>query len=52
METGLDVGTLVQPALDAVQSGIGDVAGPALIVGGGILALSIGWRFAKRFVKG
>jgi hypothetical protein len=48
----LDPGTLVGNAIDGVEQGLGDVAGPALIVGAAVTALTIGWRFAKRFVKG
>lgn len=48
----MDIGELVQPAITAVSSGIGDVAGPALLVGGSILALGVGWSLAKRFVRG
>lgn len=48
----MDVGALIQPAITAVSAGLEDVAGPALIVGGGIVALGVGWRFAKRLVKG
>jgi hypothetical protein len=47
----LDPGTLVGPAIDSVSQGLGDVAAPALILGGAVLALSVGWRFAKRFVS-
>jgi hypothetical protein len=48
----LDPGSLIQPAIDSVQSGLGDVAGPALLVGAAVLAIGVGWKFAKRFVRG
>jgi hypothetical protein len=48
----MDVGDLIEPAITAVQTGLTAVAGPALLVGAGILALTVGWKFAKRFVKG
>lgn len=48
----LDPGTLVGNAIDSVEEGLGDVAGPALILGASVTALMIGWRFAKRFVRG
>ena len=48
----LDPGTLVNPAIDAVQDGLGDVAAPALLVGAAVLAIGVGWKFAKKFVKG
>ena len=47
----LDPGALVTPALDAVKAGLGAVAGPALLIGGAVLAISVGWRFARRFVS-
>lgn len=49
--TAIDPATLIQPALDSVASGISGVAGPALLVGAGVLALGVAWRVAKRFVK-
>jgi hypothetical protein len=52
MATAIDPGALITPAIDAVQSGLSAVAGPALLVGAAVTALSVGWRFAKRFVKG
>jgi hypothetical protein len=51
MTNPLDPATLVQPALDSVKSGLGGVAGPALLIGGSVLAISVGWRFARRFVS-
>lgn len=48
----MDVGALITPALTAVQTGLTDVAGPALLIGAGIVALTVGWKFAKRFVRG
>ena len=50
MTAPLDPGALITPAIDAVGNGLGDVAAPALILGGAVLALSVGWRFAKKFV--
>jgi hypothetical protein len=50
--TTIDPGTLVGNALDSVTSGVHDVAAPALAIGGSILALSVGWKFAKKFVRG
>lgn len=48
----LDPGTLVGAAIDDIESGLGDVAQPALLVGAAVVALGVGWRFAKRFVRG
>jgi len=48
----LDPGTLVGGAIDSISDGLGDVAAPALIVGGSVVALGVGWSFAKRFVRG
>lgn len=50
--TALDPGTLVGNAIDSIEAGIGDVAAPALAVGAAVVALGVGWRFAKKFVKG
>lgn len=47
----IDPGTLIQPAIDGVTSGVTAVAGPALLVAGSLLALTVGWKYAKRFVK-
>lgn len=48
----LDPGTLVGNAIDTIEEGLGDVAAPALLVGASVVALGVGWRFAKRFVRG
>lgn len=48
----MDVEALVTPAITAVSTGLSDVAGPALLVGAGVVALRIGWRFAKGFLRG
>lgn len=48
----LDPGTLVGGAIDSIEDGLGDVAQPALIVGAAVTALTLGWRFVKRFVRG
>jgi hypothetical protein len=47
----LDPGTLITPAIDQVEQGISDVAAPALLVGAAVLAIGVGWKFAKRFVR-
>jgi hypothetical protein len=47
----LDPGTLVGSAIDSVEEGLGDVAAPALLVGAAVLAIGVGWRFAKKFVS-
>jgi hypothetical protein len=48
---GLDPTTLITPALDSVSSGLSGVAGPALLVGAGILAVTVGWKFVRKFAK-
>ena len=48
----MDPIALITPAITAVQTGLSGVAGPALLVGAGVLALTVGWKFAKRFVRG
>lgn len=50
--TPIDPTALVSTALDTISTGITGVAGPALVVGAGVAALTIGWRLAKRFVRG
>lgn len=47
----LDPGTLIAPAIDQVEEGLGAVAAPALLVGAAVLAIGVGWRFAKKFVS-
>ncbi len=47
----LDPGSLIGPAIDSVEEGLGDVAAPALLVGAAVLAIGVGWRFALRFVS-
>lgn len=51
MTPTLDPGALIAPAIDAVEAGLAAVAGPALLVGAAVLAIGVGWRFAKRFVS-
>jgi hypothetical protein len=47
----IDPTALITPAIDSVATGVSGVAGPALLVGAGVLALGVAWRVAKRFVK-
>lgn len=47
-----DPGTLVGNAIDTIEDGLADVAAPALALGAAVVALGVGWRFAKRFVRG
>lgn len=49
---GLNPGTLVGNAIDEIESGLTSVAAPALVLGAAVTALGMGWRFAKRFVRG
>ena len=49
--TPIDPTSVIQPALDAVQNGLTGVAGPALLVGGGLLAIRVGWKFVKGFAR-
>lgn len=49
---GLDLGTAITAAQGSILDQVGGALGPALIVGGGILAVTIGWRLFKRFARG
>jgi hypothetical protein len=42
----------VTSALDTVTTSLSGIAGPALVVGGGVLALTFGWKLAKKFIHG
>lgn len=47
---GFDPTTIVSSAIDTLSSTLSGVAGPALALGAGVLALGFGWRLVKRFV--
>ncbi|HWD44160.1 MAG TPA: hypothetical protein VHM23_10710 [Actinomycetota bacterium] len=48
----MDAGTLITDAIASLSTELASVATPALALGGTVMALGIGWRFAKRFVRG
>lgn len=48
----MEPGLLIGNALTVLTTGLTAVAGPALAVGASVLALTVGWQFAKKFVKG
>ena len=48
----MDVGALVTTALADIPDALGAVAVPALAIGASIVALTVGWKFAKKFVRG
>jgi hypothetical protein len=48
----MDPVTVVTPALTAIGDGIEGLAGPALLIGAGVVALLVGWGVAKKFVRG
>lgn len=48
----MDAGALVTTAITTLSTGLTAVAAPALAVGASVLALTVGWKFAKKFVKG
>jgi hypothetical protein len=50
--TPIDAGSIVTSGLNEVSSVIPEVAGPAFLVGAAVVALGLGWRIVKRFVKG
>jgi hypothetical protein len=47
-----DLGTALGDAAAQVTAQVGDALPVALPVGGGIIALFLGWRIFKRFVRG
>ena len=48
----MEPGILIGSAITQLSAGLTSVAAPALAVGASVLALTIGWQFAKKFVKG
>ena len=48
----MDPGVLISTAITTLSTGLTAVAAPALAVGASVLALTIGWKFAKKFVRG
>lgn len=48
---GVDPGAILTPVIDSVSTGVSAVAGPALLVAGGLLALTVGWKYVKKFVR-
>jgi hypothetical protein len=47
----LDPTAIVTGAIDTLSTTLSGVAGPALVVGGSVLALTFGWRLVKKFIK-
>lgn len=47
-----DLGTAIQGAVDQVTAQVGASLPIVLPIAGGLLAIGIGWKFAKRFIKG
>lgn len=45
-----DPTTIVSSAIDTLSGTLSGVAGPALALGAGVLALGFGWRLVKRFI--
>ena len=48
----MDPAAIIGTALTDFSTNLGDVAVPAIAVGVGVLTLLVGWRLAKKFVKG
>ena len=48
----LDLGTAIQAAVDQVSAQVGASLPIVLPLAGGLLAVGIGWKFARRFLKG
>lgn len=49
---GIDLGTSIGTATAEITTQVGAVLPAALAVGGALIAVSIGWRVLKRFVRG
>lgn len=47
----LDPTAIISTAIDTLSTTLSGVAGPALVVGGGVLALTFGWKLVKKFIK-
>jgi hypothetical protein len=47
-----DLGTAIQAAVDQVTAQVGASLPLVLPIAGGLLAVGIGWKFARRFIKG
>lgn len=47
----MDIATLFGTLQTTVEGSIGSAAPIALALGGSILAVTVGWRLVKRFVK-
>lgn len=52
MASAFDPIAPITSALDTVTTSLQGVSGPALVVGGGVLALTFGWKLAKKFIHG
>lgn len=48
--TGFDPTGIVSDAITTLSGTLSGVAGPALALGAGVLALGFGWRLVKRFI--
>lgn len=51
-EGDIDLGAALSTAATGIQSQVGAALPIALGVGAAILAVSVGWRIFRRFVKG
>lgn len=52
LPTVFDPVAIVQTGIDSVSTSLTGVAGPALAVGAGVMALGFGWKLVKKFTKG
>ncbi len=52
LAAGIDLGTGISSAGASITEQVAAVLPVALPIGGSIIAVGIGWRLLKRFVKG
>lgn len=49
--TGMDAGTIVSNVVATLTTELGEIAPVALVLGGSVLAVTVGYRFIKKFVS-
>lgn len=51
-ETIFDLSTAISGAVAEISAQVGDTLPVVLPLAGGLLAVTIGWKYAKRFLRG